>query len=260
MSFKRMWAVFLRYFYVSTQLDQISDLFYWPAIDIFLWGMTSVWIQQHQAGVPNVLLIILTGLIFWHMIWRANYEVPVNLLMEFWNRNLVNLFSTPLKIVEWIGGLMMLGLFKICISLTFGSILVYFLYETNVFTVGWAFLPFALCLILSGWWIGFLSASIIVYWGQRFQMMAWMMAYVFSPFSAVFYPVDSLPAWGQTIAWCLPMTYTFEGMRSILTSGTFPEHYFWASLGLNLVYFLMTTSLFSFMFEKSRMKGLSRLE
>ncbi len=260
MSLRRIWGSFLRYFYVSTKLDQISDLFYWPAIDIFLWGMTTVWIQKHNSEVPEVALVVLTALIFWQIAWRGNYEVGVNLLQEFWNRNLVNMFSTPLRLVEWVFGLILLCFVKILISMAFGALLVYLLYEMNVFTMGWAFLPFAASLAISGWMMGFLASSIIIYWGQRFQMLAWMTAYVFAPFSAVFYPVEALPAWGQTIAWSFPMAYVFEGMRMILKTGVFPTYYFCMSLLLNAVYLTGAVFLFKMMFEKSRAKGLSRLE
>ena len=97
MSLKRVWGVFLRYFYYFSKLDNISEVFYLPTIDIFLWGMTSVWLQKGEAGVPDLAIIILTALVFWQILWRSNYEITVNILQEFWNRNLVNLFSTPLK-------------------------------------------------------------------------------------------------------------------------------------------------------------------
>lgn len=260
MNIRRSWAVFLRYFYVFTKFDQIADLFYWPAIDIFLWGMTSVWLQSHEQGIAHVALVILSGLIFWQIVWRSNYEVGVNLLLEFWNRNLVNMFSTPLRLRDWIGGIMLVSLFKIAISLTFGSLLVFVLYKLNVFTVGWQFLPFGFSLLLSGWWIGFLAAAIVIYWGQRLQMLAWMTAYVFAPFSAVMYPVDALPVWAQKIAWCLPTTYVFEGMRKILAGQPFPMKELWMSFGLNGVYFALALGIFKWSFEKSRNKGFARLE
>lgn len=260
MSLKRAWGVFLRYFFIVTRLDQIADLFYWPIIDIFLWGMTSVWMQKQEEGVPALALFVLTGLIFWQIVWRANYEVGVNLLQEFWNRNLVNLFSTPLKLREWILGATFLCFFKILVSLAFGALIVFLLYEMNVFMMGWAFLPFAALLTFSGWMIGFLAGSIVIYWGQRFQMLVWMMPYLFAPFSAVFYPVSVLPAWGQSIAWALPTTYIFEGMRKILTEGIFPTSYFFMSLTLNILYLVVAVGIFKYMFEKSRVKGLGRLE
>jgi ABC-2 type transport system permease protein len=259
-NFKRSWAVFLRYFYLFAKLDQIADLLYWPAIDIVLWGLTTVWMQQHQANVPNMALIVLTGLIFWQIVWRGNYEISVNLLQEFWNRNLVNLFSTPLKVIEWIFGVLMLSLCKVFIAMSFGVTFVYLLYTLNVFTLGWAFLPFVALLMMSGWVIGFLAASIVIYWGQRFQMLAWMSAYMFAPFSAVFYPITALPAWAQKVAWYLPTTYVFEGMRSILRGGSFPWGDAGISLGLNLLYLALSIIVFYWFFERSRSKGLARFE
>jgi ABC-2 type transport system permease protein len=260
MSFGRIWAVFMRYFYFFAKLDHLSDLLYLPALDIFLWGMTSVWIQSHEEAIPHIALGILTGLVFWQIIWRGNYEITLNLLQEFWNRNLVNLFSTPLKLGEWIAALMLIGIVKIFISLLFGALLVWLLYTLNIFTLGWTFLPFCISLTLSGWFIGFLSAAVMIYYGQRVQMLAWMMAYAFAPFSAVYYPVTALPEWGQMIAKILPMTYIFEGMRKILYEGVFSGWDLAISFILNIIYLGFAMMFFIYMFEKSRVKGLSRLE
>lgn len=260
MSWHRIWAVFLRYFYFFARMDHLSDLFFWPALDIFLWGMTSIWIQKHDPQMPSIALAILTGLVFWQIIWRSNYEVSVNLLQEFWNRNMVNLFSTPLKLVEWISSLMLVGLFKIVITVAFGGLIVWLLYALNIFSMGWAILPFCASLLLSGWFLGFLSAAIMVYFGQRVQMLAWMTAYIFAPFSAVFYPLSALPGWGQAIAKALPMTYIFEGMRKVLYEKIFSWEDFAISIGLNLIYLIATMILFYTLFEMSRSKGLARLE
>jgi ABC-2 type transport system permease protein len=126
--------------------------------------------------------------------------------------------------------------------------------------MGWAFLPFCASLILSGWVIGFLSAAVMIYFGQRVQMLAWMTAYIFAPFSAVFYPLSALPIWGQFIAKGLPMTYVFEGMRKVLTEQIFSWGDFTLSILLNVVYLVGTMSLFRKLFEMSRAKGLARLE
>lgn len=260
MSMRRIWAVFLRYFYLFAKLDHIADLFYWPALEILLWGITSVWIQQQQGTIPHIALAVLTGLVFWQIVWRGNYEVTVNLLEEFWSRNLVNLFSTPLKVTEWMVSIMLIGLVKISVSMLFGALLVWLLYTLNVFALGWAFLPFLASLTLSGWFMGFFSAAIIVYYGKRVQMLAWMMAYVFAPFSAIYYPLEALPSWAQMVAKALPTTYIFEGMRKVLNQQLFPMSDFLISIGLNLLFLFGSMLLFKTMFEKSRDKGLARLE
>lgn len=260
MSWHRILGVFFRYFYVALKgLHQLSDLFYWPLVDILIWGMTSFWIQS-QSHVHSLPLVLMTALIFWQITWRGSIDISVSLLQEFWHRNLMNLFSTPLKISEWIAGMILLCLCKLVVTIGFGALAVYMLYSLNVFTVGWAFLPFAAALLIFGWSLSFISSGLIIYWGHKVEMFAWMIAFVFAPFSAVFYPVEILPEWAQSISWCLPTTYIFQGMRSILATGTFPFHYFWISLGLNAIYLVASIAFFYWMFEKTREKGLARLE
>ncbi|MBU6446637.1 MAG: ABC transporter permease [Verrucomicrobia bacterium] len=239
-------------------MHQLADLFYWPLVDILIWGLASFWMQS-QSHITALPLILMTALIFWQIAWRGSIDISVSLLQEFWHRNLVNLFSTPLKLSEWIAGLLLVSLCKLLITIAFGCIVVYVLFALNVFTVGWAFIPFAISLLVFGWSVSFLSSSLIIYWGSRVEVFAWMISFAFAPFSAVFYPLDVLPGWAQAIALCLPTTYIFEGMRSILATGTFPAHYFWISVGLNIVLLIASVSIFKMMFEKSRAKGLSRL-
>jgi ABC-2 type transport system permease protein len=260
MSWKRISGVFLRYFYIFAKIETLSDLIFWPTLEIVLWGVTSVWIQRHENELPSIAIAILTGLVFWQIVWRGYYEVAVNLLQEFWNRNLINLFSTPLKVSEWSIALMLTGLFKISITISFGALIVWALYALNIFDLGWAFLPFCASLIISGWFMGFLSAAVLIYFGQRMEALAWLTPYIFSPFCAVFYPVEALPAWGQAISHALPMTYIFEGMRIIINNGSFPTHMLFMSLGLNLLYLTLSGILLKILFEKSREKGLGRLE
>lgn len=260
MSLSRIQGVFYRYFYDFYRGHHfLADLFYWPFMDILLWGFTSVWIQSHNH-LGELPLLLMTAMIFWQITRRGSMDVSVSLLLEFWNRNLVNLFSTPLKIYEWAAGVILLCLCKLTITIGFGAAVIYLLYALNVFSIGWAFLPFTASLLIFGWVIGFLAASVIIYWGNNAGAFAWMIPFVFAPFSAVFYPVEVLPQWAQTIAWLLPTAYIFEGMRSILSSGVFPTQYFWISLTLDGVYLLLSLCLFKFMFERSRAKGLARLE
>jgi ABC-2 type transport system permease protein len=258
MNTNRILGVFTRYFHDFYKgYHFIADLFFWPFVDIILWGMTSVWLQTQQSN-SNVPQILMTALIFWQIIRRGSLDISASLLQEFWNRNLMNLFSSPLKISEWSLGIILLGLVKLFITVAFGGGLVYLLYSLNVFTIGWAFLPFTISLVMFGWTIGFLASSIIVYYGHQMEAFAWIAAFIFAPFSAIFYPVSVLPNWAQIISWMIPTTYIFEGMRAILSTGSFPAYFFWMSLLLNFVYLFISLTIFKFMFEKSREKGLAR--
>ncbi len=257
----RIWAVVIRHLYAfQRNLDRLSDSFYWPAMDIVVWGLTSAWVQKSESTIPHFALAMMTAIVFWQVVWRANYEISVNLLEEFWNQNLVNLFSSPLTVFEWIAAVLIIGFFKVLMAVSFCSLLVFVLYQLNIFTLGWMFIPFVVMLIMSGWIMGFLGSAFIIYWGQRVQTIAWTMGFLFAPFSAVYYPASVLPQVVQRIGNMLPTMYIFEGMRAILFTGKMPLDSLAKSFVLNVVYLTLAIVFFIFMFNKSRDKGLARLE
>jgi ABC-2 type transport system permease protein len=76
------------------------------------------------------------------------------------------------------------------------------------------------------------------------------------PFSCVLYPLKSLPAFLHPLAWILPTTQSFEGMRAVIESGTFSGLNFTWGLGLNVAYVLLAFLFFRRMFESARSRGL----
>ena len=91
-------------------------------------------------------------------------------------------------------------------------------------------------------------------------MLAWMTAYLFAPFSAVYYPMSALPQLAQVVAKYLPTTYIFEGMREILYQDKFSIEPIAISFGLNILYLSAALWFFIAMYQRSRNKGLSRLK
>ena len=114
MSRSRVMAIVWRHVYnFRHSADKLFDMFYWPVMDLILWGLTSKYILEMTNDAPDVMKVLLSGLVFWQVVWRSQYEVTINLLEEMWSYNMVNLFSTPLTLIEWIGGIMMIALIKL---------------------------------------------------------------------------------------------------------------------------------------------------
>ncbi|MCX6816405.1 MAG: ABC transporter permease [Candidatus Beckwithbacteria bacterium] len=258
----RINAVIWRHLYnFRHSLDRLADSFYWPAVDILLWGLTSVYIQKSGANVSQIVLMILSGLVLWMVVWRSQYEITINLLEELWSSNLVNLFSTPLKVSEWIVAVVILGLMKMVTTISFATLLIWLLYKINVLSgLGWLLLPYMALLLMFGWVAGFLVAGLILRFGMRIQALAWMAIYVLSPFSAVFYPLSVLPVWAQKIAAWVPTSYIFEGMRAVLSGGQIEMTGLIKSAVLTTVYLLLSIWFFFLCFKESKKIGLARLE
>jgi ABC-2 type transport system permease protein len=260
MNYSRISAVVVRHMYsFRRNFDRLSDSIYWPIMDLIVWGLTTVWLQN-TAGTPHLLFIMLTAVVFWQIVWRSNYEISVNLLEESWCRNVVNLFSTPLTVGEWVSAVMVVGLAKVVLGILVGVAASWALYSLNILTIGFALLPFTVLLILFGWTMGFLGAGIIARFGRQFQTIAWMMGFLFAPLSAVYYPVSVLPAWLQPAAYALPPTYVFEGMRKVVTSGVIDWEMLLQGAVLSLGYLALAVWFFMAMFEHRRRGGLQGLD
>lgn len=230
-------------------------------MDILIWGMMSVWLAKQGSNTPEgIVLVILSGLVFWHVLYQANVEIAKSILDEFWTQNLINLFSTPLSTYDWLAAVMLLGVFRMFLSIILGAAVVWLFYSLNIFTVGWALIPFACSLLITGWFMGIFTAGIILVGGMRASWLAWATGWLLAPFSGVFYSIDMLPKSVQIISWALPTTYIFEGMRQVILQKSVPYSYLAISYGLNLVYLILTIIFFNYMFEKSRDKGLARIE
>lgn len=259
-NFNRVWAMVLRDFYnMRHSLDRLSDMFYWPLMDLFIWGLTGLYFARSNIGNPQAMEVILTGIIFWLVIWRAQYEININLLSEMSDRNLVNIFASPLKIEEWIVSAVLFGFLKMIASFSFISVLAFLLYRYNVFIYGFLILPIIVSLLLTGWAIGFVVLGFIIRYGQKIQTFAWTGAALVAPFAALYYPLSILPAWAQKVALLIPPSYMFEGMRQVIFTGAFSLDKFIISFGLNFIYLILSVLFFLHMFNRSKKLGLGRL-
>ena len=260
MKLNRIIAINLRYFYLLRRsYDRLSDVFYWPAIDLFIWGLTSSFFTSLAPKIPNIILMILSGQMLWIIVWRGQYEITVNLLEDLWNKNLINIFVAPLSFSEWVVSLLLHGVMKAMLSFSFAVLFVYFLYKVKIFILGFYLLPFMLLLIMTGWCIGFFVAGLILRFGTKVQTLAWTFGWLFGPFSAIYYPVSILPVWAQKIAIFIPSSYVFEGMREVVNKGHLDSNKVLTSFLLNLFYLCFSLVFLRKSFDKALEKGLVKV-
>jgi ABC-2 type transport system permease protein len=219
--------------------------------------MTSSFFAKNLEGGGNTLILgLLGGIILWIFPWRSQYEIAVNLLEDLWNRNLVNIFVSPVKFNEWVITLLLLGVGKALISFAYASILIYLLYAANILSVGLVLLPWAVLLIMFGWVFGLLVAGIIMRHGTKIQTLAWTSIYIVAPFAAVYYPVSSLPTWAQNISHFVPASYVFEAMRGAVSGSPLPlTDLIWPTI-LCLIYFSISMLIIHQSFKHILKRGL----
>lgn len=257
MKLHKIYGIILRYLYLfKHSFDRIGDAFYWPTIDLLVWGLASTYFKNYNPEASQIVVIIVSGILFWIIVWQSQYQISVNLLEELWTKNLLNIFAAPVKFSEWIASLLIMGVIKAIISFSFASLLAYILYHLEIFTYGFYLLPFALILIMTGWWVGFFVSGLILRFGKKIQILGWAFVSVLYPFSAVFYPVSTLPDWAQKISSIIPITYVFEGARSIIEHGTLNVNIIYTGIALNVIYIILSLLFLRSSFKSVLKKGL----
>lgn len=260
MKIHRIYGAVLRYFYYfKHSLDRISDVFYWPVIDLLLFGLISLSFKYYNPQAVNIVPVVASGILFWIIVWRGQYEVTVNLLEELWNRNLINMFVSPLTFSEWTISVMLVGFIKALMGFAFASLIAFFLYQVKIFMFGFYLIPFIGLLILTGWWVGFLIAGLILRYGTTIQTFAWSAIMIISPFSAVYYPLAILPNWAKTISFFLPTSYMFEGIRQVIYEGRVDSYKLLMSLILNIIYLIGSLAFLKRSFDKALKRGLIKV-
>lgn len=258
MNVKRMIGFFLRHLYpLKRDFDLLSDMLYWPLVDTVLWGITGHWLMD-SSGVRSIAVAIMVSLILWNIIWRTQGEVSRNLIEEIWNYNLVNLFSTPLSAGEWVVGVLLLSIVKTAVTIGVLLPVVWFLYTINILTVGWPLIVFFILVAMTGWWIGFISAGVVLRYGPKVQTIIWTLPGALLPLSAIYFPLSRLPEWLQVVSRMVPTTHVFESMRHMLATGELRWDWLGIALLLNMIYLSLSLKFFFASFEKSRELGLGR--
>ena len=234
MKVHRIYALIARHLYLYRRsLPRIMEIFYWPFLDLVIWGFITMYLASHQQEVPGFVTFFLGALILWDMLFRAHQGITISFLEEIWARNLMNLFASPLKPGEFLAATMAMSIFKvICVSLVM-TVCALLFYSYNVFVVGLWLIPFVVNLVLTGWGIGVFTTSLIMRFGQEAEVLAWSMVFLFQPISCVFYPLEVLPGWLQVVAWMNPAAHIFEGMRAVLGGGGAPGISLAWAVGLN---------------------------
>lgn len=257
MNLSHILAMTHRYLYILRAPAKLLEYMIWPIIDIGFFGLIALW-GGSLCNDTNLVLIFVTALILWTTIIRANIEIAFNIKEELVDQNLENLIASPLTKQEWVSAMMLTGIIK-SVAITFiGAFFGNLFFNVNVFSIGFSLFPFLLLCILSGWIIGFISASIIIYKGVKLEFMAWILIMGIGIVSSIFYPKQVLPHTLQIIASSLPMTYIFEGMRSLLINHDLPWRLWITSFLLNLLYLYLSLKFFYLVLEKSRNRGIGQ--
>jgi ABC-2 type transport system permease protein len=203
------------------------DIAFWPVFDVLLFGSLGAFVAQRDGTSEAATPYLLAGIMLFHVLFQSQIAVATGFMEETWTRNILNVMTTPLREVEYVVGLALMGLMKMVAAMGTVSLAALAFYRFGLGEVGWGLVPVVGVLLLCGWCTAMLVIGLLLRYGQSAEILAWATTFVLLALSGVFNPVESMPGGLQPVARILPTTYAFSAARDLLDGGGVP----WADLG-----------------------------
>jgi ABC-2 type transport system permease protein len=261
-STQRVGAMVTRYSYLlRSSWPRILDLMYWPAVQMVTWGFLQTYLAHlPQVATPASRATLAAGtligaIMLWDILFRGQLGFSLSFLEEIWSRNIGNLMMSPLRPIELIAALMVMSLIRLGLGLIPVSLLAIWFFGFNLWAMGLGLALFFVNLILTSWAIGLITAGLVLRNGLGAENLMWTIMFLILPLACVYYPASVLPPWLQVIAWCLPPTYVFEGMRELLLTQNLRLDLMGEAFCLNLGLFGAAIIVFFALMQSARRIG-----
>jgi ABC-2 type transport system permease protein len=255
-SLRRVGALVLRHVYLLRKSwPRLVSLIYYPTVTMVLWGFVTLHLAPSNDFLKDAPGLFIAAVLLWDVLFRAQLGVSLSFFEELYARNLGNLFVSPLRPWELIAGQITMSVIRMLIGVGGAVLFAWLLFHYSLFDMGYALIPFTLNLLMLGWAIGLGVCALVLRWGLGAEELAWAAAFLLAPLSGVYYPIAVLPQWLQTIAYSVPTSYVFEGMRAVLLQHQFDWSLFARGFVLNLIYLAAGIALYFAAIRYARNSG-----
>lgn len=256
-SLARIGAMIQRYvFLIRSSWPRMVSMFYWPTLQILIWGFIQSFLVQHSSFFANAVGVLIGAVLLWDVMFRGQLGFSLSFFEEIWSRNMGHLLVSPLRLSELIIALMVMSTLRTLIAVIPAAIIAYLIFDFSILSLGLTLGAFLFSLLMFGWAVGLIVSGLALRYGQSAEELAWALLFLLAPIAAVYYPVSILPGWLEPIAYSFPLAHVFEGLRAIIIDGQVRlDHLAWA-FGLNAVYIAVGVGVFLYFFEQARERGM----
>ncbi len=246
----------LRYWYLlRSSWPRLLELTYWPTVQMLTWGFLQLYVGQNAGFFARAGGTFIGAVLLWDIMFRGQLGFSISFLEEMWSRNLANLMISPLKPIEFILAMTAMSLIRLFFGMVPVTLLAIGFFGFNLYGLGFALAAFFLNLILTSWSVGVFVSGVVMRNGLGAENLAWTVMFLLMPLCCVYYPVSVLPHWLQVVAWSLPPTYVFEGMRALMIDHTFRADLMIEAFAMNVAFFAVALAGFLLLLNAARRNG-----
>jgi ABC-2 type transport system permease protein len=256
-SWRRVYALVLRHTYLLRgSWARLGEMIYWPFINVVIWGFFSQFFISHSDWVSRAAGVLLGAVMLWDVMFRSQLGVALSFLEEMWSRNLGHLSVSPLRPLELVVSMLLMSFIRTMLGLLPAVLVAIPLYHYSLFSLGLPLLAFFFNLMVTGWAVGLAVAALVLRYGLGAESLAWVLIIGLAPLCGIYYPISVLPDWLQRVAWFLPPSHVFEGMRAVMFEHHFPLDQMLLAVAINGILMAGAIAVFLWVYHIARVKGL----
>jgi ABC-2 type transport system permease protein len=253
---RRVGAMILRHVYLlRSSWPRLFELIYWPAVQMFMWGFLQLGMAKFPGALAGTASTFLAAFLLWDILFRGQIGYSMSFLEEMWSRNMPNLMISPLRAGEFVLALITMSVVRLSIGLIPVTLLAIIFFGFNLWALGLALAAFFANLLFTSWAVGMFCSGLVLRHGLGAESLAWSLMFFFLPLTCVYYPVATLPTWLQPLAWALPPTAVFEGMRALVIDHVFRADLMLWALGLNILWLIAGAASFGLLLAAAKRGG-----
>ena len=154
-SLRRIGAMVLRYWYLlRSSWPRLLELIYWPMVQMLMWGFLQSYVDQNASFFARAGGTFIGAVLLWDILFRGQLGFSISFLEEMWARNMGNLMMSPLRPIEFVTALMIMSLVRLAIGMVPVTLVALWLFNFNLYGLGFALAAFFANLIFTRWAVG----------------------------------------------------------------------------------------------------------
>jgi ABC-type multidrug transport system ATPase subunit/ABC-type multidrug transport system permease subunit len=239
------------FLFAARNVFAFVELLFWPMVSLISIGLLGDYLELRNQA----LAFILTGAIAAGILQVTQLDVAYSLLYEVWSKSMKHTMLTPIGISEHLIGSWMIGMLRgVFIFIVLGlSAIAFFGFQFPPISIT---LVFLLGLFCCAFLLGSLVSVLILTFGQKAEITAWMFSYVFMLLCGIYYPVETLPPFFLALSKIIPITYFLEYFRQSFGFVPLHNHVLLKGFLLCAVYWVVALIAMKEAFHQARKKGI----
>ncbi|MCE5300096.1 MAG: ABC transporter permease [Spirochaetia bacterium] len=239
------------YIFAVRNFATFAEMLFWPTIGIFSVGLMAGFLKL-DAQLNSFLL---TGAIVAGVLQTSQLDVAFGFLYDVWSKSVKQTFIAPVKNIEYILGSWLVGTLLGVITFALLALLSVIVFKFKLPSIP-VFLVSMTGVYMTAMISGMAVIFFILMFGQRIDIIAWMISTLMMLLCGIYYPVTYLPKFFADVAQFIPLTYFLEYFRTGYGFALNFTHPLLKGFGLSVLYIGVLLYLIEVACVKAKQSGM----